>query len=345
MRSLEDIQRSMIAALAAANSPVDDLSPGSVLNTLIRSASVTVLEQENKLDELKLHLNPLTATGTYLDDYARSTYNLRRKPGTLARGYVILSTTADSLTVSKGTILTHLATGLQFITTDEVTVTNTFDTYTQVYATTRGETANLNAGTPLYSDTYPQITFTVGLEKRPDGSYCGALTGGKLQENDREFRERISEIRSNQGPTLSSVLNAYLPIDRAWITTLSPGFVQVYIDTPSELTPEFEEELRGLVQDFLAPGTYIVFTKVTSKPIDLDIQVVMYSNTNPDSDIRNALTDYFESLEPGQLLYPAAIASIIKPFVYAVSVVTPNQPVLLKPGELPQLSDISICYV
>lgn len=345
MRTLEQIEQSFIAALAKENSPVDDLSPGSVLNALIRSISTLVLEQENRLDELRQSLNPLTAKGGYLDEYAQAMFNLARKDGTLARGTVLLSTSSEAnLAVPKATILTEINTALQFITVEDSVVSNVADAITNVVSATLGEENNLPAGTTLYANNFPNISFTVGFERRPDGTVCGNLSGGQTQESDILLRQRVAEYRNGLGPTLESTILSYLLIDYAWVKTRAPGFVHVYLDMDGEVTEDFQEELRDLVAPFLSPGTFITFEKITLRPIDINLQIIPLTNTNPDEQIRLALQKYFGSVEPGSLITPLEITSVVQPYVSGLSLVAPSTSVQMLPQQIPSISDLYICY-
>jgi hypothetical protein len=345
MRTLEDIQQALIAALARENSNVNDLSPGSVLNTLIRSIAVTMLEQENKLEELRKNLNPQTATGGYLDDYASAVLNLSRKAGSIARGQVIATTDSGvDIPVPTGTVLTDLTTANQFITLEPATVSSAFDAVIEVSALTEGEANNLPAGTPLYDLNTPLVSFVVGAERDLTGEYCGNLTNGSDYESDFDFRARIDDIKDGQGPTLSSTLSAYLPLERFWINTRAPGFIHIYLDTPSELTGAFENELRNLIKDYLSPGTYATFEKVSMRPVPIGLDVIPVKGVTTDEQLTELLQSYFGSLQPGATLLPESIGAIVRPFVRAVSVTRPTRLVQLRPNELASVSDLQICY-
>ena len=351
MRSLEEIQQAMITALAGANSPADDLSPGSVLSALIRSASTVILEQDNRLQDIRDTLDLTKMSGSYLDDYARAYFNLYRKPGTLAKGMVILSTNSNiSLTVPRGTILTELNRGMQYITLQgPITVSPTADSVVEVISVSEGSMANLKYGTPLYitSSTDPsllQVDAIVGYERLPDGSICGSFAGGSIQETDTAFRRRIAEFREGQGPTLQSSLNSFLPVSRSWITTLAPGFIRVYVDLDTPLTESFRNTLRERVEVFLPPGVAVSFENVTTRPIEIEVRVKAYPNTAPDLDIRRSLEDYFDSFQPGQTVQLEPITGLISSYVMWVQMSKPMRPIPLKSNQLPYLSDLSICY-
>jgi hypothetical protein len=351
MRSLEEIQQAMIAALTIANSPADDLSPGSVLSAIVRSASSVTLEQDNRLQETLDNLDPAKMSGSYLDDYAVAQFNIYRKPGTLARGTVIFSTDANvSLIVPRGTLLTELNRGLQYITVEgPITVTPTLDITVDVLSVAEGAEANLASGTPLYlnatnNPSLLQVKAIVGYERASDGSICGNLSGGTIQETDVALRQRIAEFKDGQGPTLESAISSYLPVNRAWVTTLAPGFVRVYLDLDSPLTDEFQDQLRQRVLPFLPLGVAVSFERASLRPIEIAVRVEAYSDTTPDLDIRQALEMHFSSFEPGQVVHPEALRSLISSYVSSVQMDKPSRPIQLRPDQLPQLSDISICY-
>lgn len=350
MRSLEEIQQAMIAALTRANSPADDLSPGSVLNALIRSASSVVLEQDNKLEEIKANLDVSKLEGSYLDDYALANFNFYRKPGSLARGTVIFSTDASiSLTIPRGTILTELNQGLQFITVEgPVTLTSASDLTVEILSIAEGYDYNLEAGTLLYINSsnpnLMQARAEIGYERSPSGEICGGLSGGTTQETDQSLRRRIAEFKAGRGPSLQTAISSYLPVNRAWVTTAAPGFIRVYLDVDSPLTSQFKDDLRERVIPFIPPGVNVAFERATLRPINISIRAVAYQNSSPDLIIRQALELYFESFEPGQVVHPQSIESLVSPYVASVYLETPRRPVVLKPNQLPQLANISICY-
>jgi len=345
MRTLEEIQQSLIGALAKENSNVNDLSPGSVLSTLIRSVAATLLEQENRLDSLRKNLNPQTATGGYLDDYAFAIMNLSRKGGSVARGQVIATTNSEaSISVPAGTVLTDLNTANQFITLESASIINTLDTPIEISAVAEGESGNLSAGTPLYSLTLPLVSFVVGAERALTGEYCGNLVDGRDYESDFDFRARIEDVKEGRGPTLESTLEAYLPLERFWVAPRAPGFVHIYLDTATELTPDFENNLRNLIRDYLSPGTYATFEKVKMRPVAMALDVVPIKGVTTDERLTEILRSYFGTLQPGASITPESIAAVVRPFVRAVSITKPNRLVQLRSNELASVSDLYICY-
>ncbi len=329
-RTLQEIEERFAASLSNLGSPANDLSPGSVLSTLIRAFSTVQLETELRLAEAAKTLSPVTAQNEDLDRLA-ATYKVFRKPADRASGFALLSTDTLTAEVSPGDELINLQNGQTYLvnTTGLVVLSSLTETAVPIVAFNPGSAANLPSGSPLIpsTGTPTNVRGFVGAERKPDGTFCGALVGGTDQESDTDFRQRLTEsINQRRSGTAEAIRQELLELPEilnAWVRTETPGLVEVLLKTKDRATQALINRFSADLNAVLPVGVYAVLVAVRTLPLDLQIKTSPFPRTDLnvlDQQIKAVVNNYFTSLGLGDQFNAESLEILLSPLVRGVEV-------------------------
>lgn len=292
--------------LSSLGSPLANFTNYSNIYILFRSIASVISQQYNDLDTYYKNSFLSSATGDNLDSRALD-YGLYRGEGSYATGYCI-ATSNSNIILPNGTILNTATNNLQFQTIEEATISNS-ESYIKLQSNTYTEIANLNAGTTLISPFYPTVKFVIANSRDLSGNFIGGLTGGKSTESDSSFRTRIlAQLNNNNQGTLSSIYNKLeeLGVPKFYIKEHYPvtGYFTVYLDTQDQTLIDNVE--TGLME---VKPIGVAFELKTLKSYFIDLRFVVTLQSldfaeNVSNSIRQICSNYFNTLELGQELYP-----------------------------------------
>lgn len=305
MKNVSEIINQFKNNLSSLGSPLATFTNYSNIYILFRSIASVISQQYNDLDNYYKNSFLSSATGNNLDSRALD-YGLYRGEGSYATGYCIATSTSN-ITLPSGTILNTATSNLQFQTIVETNITNE-EAYVKIQSNTYTELANLNAGATLTSPFYPTVKFVVANSKDLSGNFIGGLTGGKSPESDVAFRNRILSQLNNNNGTLSSIYNKLeeLGVSQFYIKEHYPitGYFTVYLDTQDQtLIDNIETELIEI------KPVGVAFELKTLKGYFIDLRFIVTLQSldfaeSVSNSIRQICSNYFNTLELGQELYP-----------------------------------------
>lgn len=347
-RTIEEIEQRYAAALTALNSPVNDLSPGSVLSTLIRAFSTVQLETELRYQESTKTFNLSTASGDDLDQYA-ALYGLLRKEGRRASGFILTSLNQGSFILNPGFELVNLRTGEVYLvnTAGPVTISSVTETAVPIIAFNPGASGNLGSGSALVplSPAPSDFRAFVGNERKADGTFCGALVDGQDLESDADLRNRVSASLNNRSSSTPEAVRQELltlPLVRnAWARTLSPGVVEVLVRGEGTFNQSQLDLISARLNAILPVGIFAVLTPVRPLEIDVRMTVSPFPQTSLDEldrQLRQVTANYFITLGFGDPFLPESLQRLLSPLVRSLSIdgeiITPRQNQTLELGAL-----------
>jgi hypothetical protein len=283
-KTIEEISKEIFQSLLEQNTQLSDISSGSVLSAVTRSFSGSLLNQELLLNSLAESFYLNTSKGTDLDLRAAD-YALTRKPGSFSTGSVLAISLIDTVTIPLNTILTEPFTGLQWTTeTNSAPVNTTSESSIQIKSLAYGSDNNLLAGTKLITPLFPGVVFLVGTHRTTAREICGDLTGGKDIETDEQLRSRIINSIINSRGTTENALKSAVLTDQAvsWVSikTPIPGFIQVWVDSPSLLLTPDIQRLEQIVNSVKPVGISFSVQQVTRLIQDINIFIRPASSAN-----------------------------------------------------------------
>ena len=347
MKNVSEIVTQFKNNLNALGSPLATFTNYSNIYMLFRSIASVISQQYNDLDNYYKNSFLSTATGDNLDSRALD-YGLYRGEGSYATGYCIATSTTNII-LPIGTILNTSTSNLQFQTTVEANVNNG-EAYIKIQSNTYTEIANLNAGTTLTSPFYPTVKFVVANSKDLSGNLIGGLTGGKSIESDSSFRTRIlAQLNNNNQGTLSSIYNKLneLGVPKFYIKEHYPvtGYFTVYLDTQDQALIDNVE--TGLME---VKPIGVAFELKTLKGYFIDIRFVITLQSldfaeSVSNSIRQICSNYFNTLDLGQELYPVNLAVLCSNIVGLIDIriVDPADSKLVPPTDtILKLRDINL---
>jgi uncharacterized phage protein gp47/JayE len=350
MRTIEGILSQMRESLEESNSDLASFPEYGNLYAIFRAVASSILEQDVKLNTINSNLYLNSAAGEALDSKA-SEFNLVRRSGTLAKG--ALTVLGINNVIPSSTILTDRNTGLQFSIDNQVIMISSKG-IASITSTEYTELANLKAGTELYSSIYPSVRFIVGNSFNiQTNTYQGNLLGGRSKETDDELKIRISttiqSLSLSNTQALEIAARNIAGVTKLSIIENEPslGYITVYINNT-------ETKFLSIVKnrlDLIKPiGTAIIVKTFTSVPININVALEVYNNTNTSSlqtNIRSNIQEYINNLNPGATLNKESIAAYILkiPEVYNVNVINPTGNIVTKDSELLSLNNFNISYI
>lgn len=361
-RSLAEIQALFISALERSNSPLNDLTPGSVLNSLARAVSIVQLEQDLRLSEAERRQDLLSASGADLDLLARN-YGIQRVQGQQARGRVLAAVRSNiavtSVNLEPGTILTEPTTGFQYIVNiDDVIRLSVFTlTSVPVVAAQVGSDYNLPSGTRLVltestgAITQLSVDFYVGTERTADGTFCGEISNGVAPEQEESLRLRIIERRRSQSGNSPSEIRTQLLqaglVEDAWVRTKGCGLAEVLVRSKQDLSGGQIQELKQQIAPFLPLGVIVAVGNVRSQLIDLSIEITPFAETplqDLDNRIKTLIQMYFQELDLGESFFPDQLLAMLRPLGQRVVLLNPTQTISTGEYQILQLNRLSLTY-
>jgi uncharacterized phage protein gp47/JayE len=251
-----------------------------------------------------------SARGEYLDYHGIQTGGLARDPAQYAQGIVVATGILGSV-IPDGTLLAR-SDGIMFSTIGTVTlITTTANLYTK--ANEAGELGNTDDSTVLS----PQVTVPGVSSFIVDAD---GLIGGKEEESDDSFRQRILFLKQNPPhggspteyfqwcQTKSGVTRVF--VQRA---TPGPGSVTVYfmMDGIGTGIPNTADvmDLQGIL-DQLAPADANVIAAAPSTQV---VNVTVTGLVPDSADIRNKVVDELKDM----FVRRGEPASVISSFTFA----------------------------
>jgi hypothetical protein len=247
--------------------------------------------------------------------------------------------------------LTDLASGNQFSTNSQISVSTSLDSTVVVTALLSGSSSNLIAGTLLFSESYPNVLIYVGT-RAPIG-YVGDLTGGSAAENDSSYKGRILTYLTSAGSCSKSALElkllSYPNVSRGYALTRVPGFVEIWVDSLLALSALQIADLLIYIKPFVAAGIIPIVSQAKRKLANFTIKVVPFSLDQTDlsvlsSQLFDLVQARFEQLSLGETVLIESIVSAVSPLVRSVTVSLPTAPYLVGLDELLILNDLQITY-
>lgn len=354
-KTIDQLQQEYFQSLINAGTGLRfDITQGSVINALARGSAAVALNQYREIHRLAASMTLADAKGEDLDIYAD--YGVSRRLAAKSLGTVLALSTENPIQINPGAILIDPNTSLQFEVVNATAIDVSYlETPLLVRSLLPTPLANLPAGTRLYSQRFTDASFVVGLNRRTDGTYAGALTGGADIESDEEYRGRISNwLTSHTTASQSSVVDRLLSfpgVRRAFTITNVGGVLEIWVDSLSVIYNESQKaEIANYVKDYVADGIVVTVSQVDRVPIDLLLEVVPSVDTNTSSlsylsnRIREVIQGYLQTLELGQDLSRARLYSVVKPLVNAVSIKTPGRDVFIKRDQLAVLGNLQVTY-
>jgi uncharacterized phage protein gp47/JayE len=221
-----------------------------------------------------------------------------------------------------------------------------------IEAVESGSAANQAAGIVLYAPTLPEARFVVGVQ-RYNNEYRGDLVTGSDYESDESYRRRILNYFST-GPIatntyLANKLLEYSLVEKAFVRTTAPGFVEIWLDSGVVYTQGQIKEIFDYIKDYLGMGMIPLISQVTRRAVRLELDITPFSASLIDlngltSQLRTAIASYFDSLTIEQPLILSQVLNKIKPFVREAKVTTPTDDVYVTVGELIVLGSVKATY-
>jgi uncharacterized phage protein gp47/JayE len=300
--------KNMVEYVIANQSTVSDLSPGSVLRSIIEA--------------LGLSLEEIT-TGTYLgfkrqfDTLPSDIYNFIKKAGLQASGHVVFSRTGTTgdVTIPVGTKVAT-SSGLIFITSAVGTIANgnTASGSIVVAAEKVGTVYNVLASTVIV-----MTDSVTGVESVTNAN---AMVGGIDVESDYSFKSRFQAyIEGLAGSNLAGLKAGALSVNgitSASVVELIPAVanvnVNVYVDnglstgTPSATIAEVQSVIDGdgtqANPGYRAAGVNVVVLSPSIVTQNI-VGTVIVANTNVDAtevgnNVNQAVLDYVNNLGVGE---------------------------------------------
>lgn len=337
-RTIREIIQSIKNELQSAGSVLGNFSDYTNIYQIVRAIAAVIAEQEVLINQHNNSFYINTAQGLELDRRA-SDFGLIRKQGTPSSGHVLaISNTNKTINLPKGIVLTHAPTRFQFETAASSSITSNRESLILINGLNTTPNANLEAGTKLYSITYPNIEFIVGKYRNSSSKTIeGNLTFGQIAETDDQFRVRISNyISSLAKGTLQSLEASILTvpsISKVFIKEHLPtsGYATAYVNTRNE---SVLRQVRNVISSNKPAGIAILVKPL--KLVEVHIELVV-TITNPSfynqvvSQTKTILNNLFDGLTVGEGLTRRRILSILDR-------IPNNQSVLLRSPS----SDISI---
>jgi uncharacterized phage protein gp47/JayE len=347
-RTIDQISDGIYKYLLEQNTPLSDISTGSFITALTRAFSGSILNQELMLNELAQRFYLKSATGKDLDLRAVD-YGVTRKPGGFAVGSILVVSLTNNFTIPINTILTEPITGLQYTTESSATTNSSSEVVISVKSLIYGDNTNLVAGTKLISPSFPTVIFLVGTHRTTAREICGDLSGGISPETDDSLRTRIiNTIINSRGTTQDSIKNVVLSdhsISWASIATPLPGFIQVWVDSPSQLTSADINRLTALVNTVKAAGVSSSINQVTRVVQNINIFIQPVDNVNLQTLtplLIQITTNYILNLQIGTTFTRSSLVKLLlaNTSVLTASIITPttdinvNSTSVVRPGRI-----------
>jgi uncharacterized phage protein gp47/JayE len=353
-RTINQIQQSLFQYLIEQNSRLNDISPGSVLYTITRAVAGIHSEQELLLKDMSNSYFPSTATGELLDSLA-SNYGLTRTSGDFAKGKAALSILNPGVELLNEILIDPIS-GLQFfIDLDTaMNLSSLTEFYLPIQAARLGKEYNLSAGTKLVIPNYPFIKAYVGSHRNDTGALCGDLKGGRANETDESFRERIIDFILNKRATTNTALTNLLIQDPAvnWVSISNPlpGYIEVWIDSSTSLTSVQKTRLTQQIKSNIAAGISFSIRQPQKQLVEINYFVNPirgFNITELTDKIISSTNKYFNSLTINTALDTNELQESIKEVegISFIRLLTPTENIIPNTAEsLIRSSNILITY-
>lgn len=299
--------------LVDLKSKLVDFSTSSNLYLLTRAFAAVLVEKEQDLNSAVADVNITTASKLALDLLAAD-FNIYRKEGTYAEGFVLLTSNSPQVTFVPAQTMLTAAGNLQYLTQEKSVISNTISSPVAVKAVQKGAAYNLKAGTSLSVKGKTGLAAQVGYAKNPiTKEITGGLVRGSEVEKDPEFRTRIkSRISSAGRSSLESVRQAALSvegIENVLIKEQTPhsGYYTIYIDVSgtAEAPLSVLKEIDQAIAAYRPVGVGYFVKPLLKNPIDLNIFISIPNSLDKNkiyNDVELFVNNYLDLISVGETL-------------------------------------------
>jgi hypothetical protein len=354
VRSIEQCQQEYFNALANSGSGiVIDGVEGSLAYTLSRASAVMAATLDEQLASLETEFTLTTASDVFLDRLGA--FYLPRRKGVAAQGTALISSLVNNAyPLFYRTRLINLQSGLEYFTTNinQVFVQPYVEIPITIEAVEPGALYNMSAATQLSAPEYPDIQVIIA-NQRSNNAYTGGLDNGRDIESDESYRSRLLTYFS-QGPIstnlrLENRLLDYGLVDRAFVRTPAPGFVEVWLDSSISYSKSQITEIYSFVQEYLSQGVVPMISQVGRRSVKVEIEVVPFPGSLVDLNVLSAqissdISTYFDSLRLEQPLLVSQMLNTVRPLARNIIVRQPTTDVYPAIGEVVVSGGVKVIY-
>jgi len=331
---------------------LNDFSTGSVVYTLGRAVSATVLEVYNDIEILR-NSGLLFSDNISTELVSSISPALIRGQGTKAKGYLLVnSLTSSNITITPGSIITHPRTLKQYkiIETENTIITPIVEFRLEVEALEIGLESNLPAGTNLISIEYPRIVFIVGSTRDINYKPVGDITGGTSIESIESYRQRIENSLLNNRVTQKQVLInnlalQYPDITHISIQTIANGLITIWINSPIIYTSNQLNIMNNNIQEFLPIGVYSQVKQQIHRIVSVRLLVYEELSNSLISFIQQLVTNYINN-KAGRFVSVNAIRNLISDRTgIIVRVLSPTETIEITENDKLIAGTVEVLYV
>jgi len=333
---LYSLARQYVLSRASKIDPAQVDVEGSDINLF--TGIVSVLGYQVTLGLIQ-NINALLLDGAYdedLDRYGIDRYQLPRKGAAAAVATVRIyrvSTAGGDGTIPTNTPLTTLN-GIEYITTSAASLgALDLTTTAQVRAVQAGKVSQVGANYIRAFGT-PGLLFDQTLQVNNDEP----AAGGEDAEDDDDYRERIRDFwRTAQRGTLAAiefgarVVPGVVSAMASEALTSDPRparVVNLYIaDSSGVASAALGATVQATLNEFRAAGISVVIANSIPQIVDVELHLTFAANTDTTvltEVIRSNMTEFINSLGVGEVLYRAALFSVLQRFAGNGLIVSQN---------------------
>jgi uncharacterized phage protein gp47/JayE len=309
--TFDDIFNSIVNTLTSVGSKLTDFNQGSGLRAIVQAFAASLSLRETRLVTLQESFYIATATGSDLDKRAAD-FGLLRRVGSYSSGFVTITPLVKNINLSlpAGSLLSTADGALNYLTTQPIRIATTSVTVS-VMSTTDGAASDLPGGTYLLSSA-------LGKEAQIRTTSAGTR-GGIAAENDVAFRQRFVDfLLSLAKCTVRSVQETVLGVPGVSTIIFSdidpvPGAFVVFVDDGNgTATQATVDAATAAIEVVKAAGVAFIVKAIQQLPINVSLTVqleALADSTTVLAQISAAITAYFNSLAPGQIMYASKVTA------------------------------------
>jgi uncharacterized phage protein gp47/JayE len=342
---LYSLARQYVLSRASKIDPAQVDVEGSDVNLFTGIASVIGYQVTLGLIQ---NINALLLDGAYdedLDRYGVDRYQLPRKGAAAAVTDVRIfrvSTAGGAGTIPSNTSLTTLN-GIEYITTTAASLGPLdLTTTAQVRAVQAGKVSQVGAN-QIRAFATPGLLFDQTLQVNNDT----AAAGGEDTEDDDDYRERIRDFwRTAQRGTLAAIEFGARTVPGVVSALASEALtsdprparvVNLYIaDSSGVASAALGATVQATLNEFRAAGISVVIANSIPQIVDVELHLTFAANTDTTvltQVIRANMAEFINSLGVGEVLYRAALFSVLQRFSGNGLIVSQNT-VVVPTGDL-----------
>jgi uncharacterized phage protein gp47/JayE len=357
-QSFDDIIDAIETNLALEGSTLSDFSQGSRLRIFARANARVLSEIWTAITTIATDSNISVATGSALDLLV-NTFNVSRKTGTPAAGYVLIKPKlpTNAIVINNLDVLFFESTNflVNLPTTGSMTLGSPY-AQVPVICSTVGSQWNLPAGTALSfarADLNENFYAVVGESYNNSNVPVGALSGGSDLETDGSLRSRFADyIQSLTRATYLAVTSALSTIQGVKINVIEQvpavGFITVFVDdgtASTTLNPTLVNQIQNILFEWKAAGIGVRIQVQEKASVTVELRVKIDSSYVPSvvqQAVKNQIVNFMNTYTPGQTLFPSVLDAEAHKIdgVLSVTVISPAAPVEVLPYQVLRLSGV-----